>query len=133
MKRIEFEEIILSNLPLPKVGFKTLGIDENGVPSTIDSDGNVEPIGGGESTAVDYKILFTTFDSIEETFDIATTLSSISLSTSIVSITLSKNGETAVTPTFPYIISINDTITYNIVYDDGKDKGSIIIKGNKII
>jgi len=46
MKRIEFKEEVLSNLPLPQAGYKTLGVSDSGELSTIDSTGTIEAVGG---------------------------------------------------------------------------------------
>jgi hypothetical protein len=132
MKRIEFLKNSLSSLPLPEEGLKTIGVSTTGVISTIDSNGNIEPIGGAFLSNIDYKILFVSANLAEETFDKDTILSSITISPSLVSVSLSKNGGAFVSPTFPYSISINDVITYSVVYDNGKDKGTIIIKGTEL-
>ena len=51
MERIVFKKEDLSLLPIPQVGYKTIGIDTDGGVKTIDDLGNIELIGGSGGTA----------------------------------------------------------------------------------
>ena len=48
MKRIVFKQEDLSNLPLPEVGYLTMGVSENGEVSKIDETGVISTLGGGD-------------------------------------------------------------------------------------